>query len=409
MFLLLGCPILLIPHIVHGNIMRSPLRGKTGNDTSGQNHQNRPIQYALIQKPNRFPGFRLPQNHTVTDHHSRKRGCHVGATQPEYHGPLVLGKAERLLGKPRRNEFRQSNQRYHHRRHFDTFPIPEESTVIYQHPHSYQKKRNEKRIPHKLHPAHQRRSVRYQPVQCDSRQKGANNRLQTSQMGKIRTQKDQHQNENVLGYAIATLLEKPMRQQREKEHDDHHTNNDGYSQLPPKHVVNRSRSHAHNHRKQQQGQRVRNHRSPDRYRNRLVPRDSQLADNRICDKRLRGKKPRQQYRRINRESQNIIPGQNSQTKGNAKGIQAKNQTPPTVAFKIRHVHVEPRQKHDIKQTCRPRKDNATVPQHQIQSVRTNHRTGNDEPQQIRNLELVQNQGSHQNNHQNQQKLQYPKK
>ena len=73
----------------------------------------------------------------------------------------------------------------------------------------------------------------------------------------------------------------------------------------------------------------------------------------------------------------------------AEGVEAEHEAAPTVAPEVGHVHVESREEHDVEQAGRAREDDAAVAQHEVQSVGADHRSGDDEPQQVGDFELVQ--------------------
>ena len=62
---------------------------------------------------------------------------------------------------------------------------------------------------------------------------------------------------------------------------------------------------------------------------------------------------------------------------------------PAVFLEIGHVHVQPRQDHDVQEAGRSREDDAAIAQNQVQAVGADHRTCDDEPQQIGDFEFVQ--------------------
>ena len=77
---------------------------------------------------------------------------------------------------------------------------------------------------------------------------------------------------------------------------------------------------------------------------------------------------------------------------------------PAVFLEIGHVHVQSREEHDVQKSGRTREDDAAVAQHQVEAVRSDHRTGDDKPQQVGNFQLVEQQGSGEDDDQNQQEF-----
>ena len=121
----------------------------------------------------------------------------------------------------------------------------------------------------------------------------------------------------------------------------------------------------------------------------LVARDAEFADDGVGDKGLRGEEPGQQDRGVNREAQDVIPGQDAESERHAEGVEPEDEAAPAVFLEIGHVHVQPRQEHDVQEAGRSREDDAAIAQNQVQAVGADHRTCDDEPQQIGDFEFVQ--------------------
>ena len=82
------------------------------------------------------------------------------------------------------------------------------------------------------------------------------------------------------------------------------------------------------------------------------------------------------------------------------------ETAQTVALEIPHVELQTRKEHDVEQSRRTGKDDAAVPQHEVEAVRSDNGAGNDQPQQRRNAYLVENKRRAKDDQQDEQKLQY---
>ena len=97
--------------------------------------------------------------------------------------------------------------------------------------------------------------------------------------------------------------------------------------------------------------------------------------------------------------------QNAQPERDAEGVESEYETAPAVSPEVGHVHVETREEHDVEQSGCSGEDDAAVAQHEVESVRSDHRTGDDESQQVGYFEFVEDQRGCEDDDQNQQKLQ----
>ena len=174
---------------------------------------------------------------------------------------------------------------------------------------------------------------------------------------------------------------------------------------PPEHVVDVARGHADDHGEQQQGQRVGDDRAADGDRDGLVAGDAQFADDGVGDERLRGEQPCEQDRRIDREAEDVIAGQDAEGQRDAEGVASEDEAPPAVAAEIGHVHVQSREEHDVQKSGRTREDDAAVAQHEVEAVGSDHRACDDQPQQIGDFEFVQQERSREDDDQDQQEFQ----
>ena len=224
-------------------------------------------------------------------------------------------------------------------------------------------------------------------------------------MGEVGPEEDHRQYENVLRDVVADLLEEPVGQQREEEDDDGDAERDGACEPPPEHVVDVARGHADDHGEQQQGQRVGDDRAADGDRDGLVAGDAQFADDGVGDERLRGEQPCEQDRRIDREAEDVIAGQDAEGQRDAEGVASEDEAPPAVAAEIGHVHVQSREEHDVQKSGRTREDDAAVAQHEVEAVGSDHRACDDQPQQIGDFEFVQQERSREDDDQDQQEFQ----
>ena len=133
----------------------------------------------------------------------------------------------------------------------------------------------------------------------------------------------------------------------------------------------------------------------------LVAGDAQLADDGVGDQGLRGEESGQQDRRVDRETEYVIARQDAEQKRNAEGVESEYEASGAALAEIRHVHVQSREEHDVKQSGRAGEDDTAVAQHEIQSVRPDYRAGDDKPQQIGDLQFVEQQGSGQDDDEDQ--------
>ena len=402
---LLGALLLGFLRVADGDVVGAALGGEGRDGAGGQNHQDRAVEHALAQQADGFAVGRMAQDDVVAHHHGGQRCGHVGRAQTENHRPLVAREAESLLGEPRRDEFRRGDEHDHDGRHLDALPVAEEGAVVDEHAHADQEKGNEDGVSDELDAVHQRRGAGDQAVEGQSREERADNRLQTRQLGEVGAQEDHHQHEDILRDVVAALLEEPVGQPREEEDDDGDAEEHRTAEPPPEHFVDVARGHADDHGEQQQGQRVGDDRAADGDGDGLVACDAEFADDGVGDERLRGEQSGQQDRGVDRESQDVIPGQDAEGQRDTEGVESEDEASPAVFLEIGHVHVEAREEHDVQEAGRSREDDAAVAQHEVQAVGADHRTRDDEPQQIGDFEFVQQQRSREDDDQNQHELQ----
>ena len=236
-------------------------------------------------------------------------------------------------------------------------------------------------------------------------EEGADDRFQPRELCEVGAEEDHRQHEDILGYVVAALFEEPVRQQRKEEQDDADAQQHRGAEPPPEAFIHVACGHADDHREQQQGQRVGDDRAADGDRDGLVARDAELADDGIGYKGLGGEESGKQDRGVDRESHNVITCQNAERERYAEGVESEDETAPAAFFEVGRIHVQSRKKHDVEQAGGPRKDDAAVAQHEVESVRADNRAGDYQPQKIGDLQLVQEQRRRQNDDQNQQKLQ----
>ena len=381
--------LVVVLRIAHCDVVCAPLRGEGRDGAGGEDHQDRAVQDAFAQQADRFAVRRMPEYDVVADHDGRERRRHMGAAQPEDHRTLVVREPEGLLREIGREEFRERNQGDHHQRHFDAFPVAEERPVVDEHAHADQEEGDEDGVSHEFDPVHQGRGAGDLAVEGQPREECTDDRLQPGHVREIGSQEYHRQHEDILRYAVAAMFEKPVRQQREQEQDDADREQYRGAEPPPECFVDIARGHPDDDREQQQGERVGDDRAADCDRDGLVARDAEFADDGVGDKGLRGEEPGQQDRGVNREAQDVIPGQDAESERHAEGVEPEDEAAPAVFLEIGHVHVQPRQEHDVQEAGRSREDDAAIAQNQVQAVGADHRTCDDEPQQIGDFEFVQ--------------------
>ena len=331
----------------------------------------------------------MAENDVVADHDGCERRRDVGAAQAEDYRALVGREAERFLGEPGRQEFCGRNQDNHNQRHLDALPVAEERPVVDEHAHADQEKRNEYGIADELDPVHQGRGAGNLPVERQSREECADNRLQSRQVGEVGPEENHDQHEDVLRYAVAALFEEPVCEQGKEEQDDADREEHRGTQAPPERFVDIARRHAHDDGQQQQCQRVGDDRAAHGDRYGLVACDAEFTDDGVGDEGLRGEKPGEQYGGVNRKPQDVIAGQDAERERDAECVKSEDEASPAVFLEVGHVHVQSREEHDIEQAGRSREDDAAVAQHEVQAVGADHRTCDDEPQQIGDFQFVQ--------------------
>ena len=102
-----------------------------------------------------------------------------------------------------------------------------------------------------------------------------------------------------------------------------------------------------------------------------------------------GKHTRQQYRSQHGEIQHVKPDKRSQGHRHQKRVHPEGQTLPFILFKIPQINLQPRQEHDIQKPGCSRKNNTTIPQHQVKTIRPDNCPGNNQSQQMGNPQLIQ--------------------
>ena len=387
-----------------GDVVSAALSGEGRNGAGGQDHQDRAVQHALAQQTDRFSVGCLADDDVVAHHYGCERGGYVGAAQAEDDRPLVAGEFERFLSEQRGDVFGGGDQDDHHGSDLDALPVAEEGPVVDQHAYADQKEGDEDGVADEFDAVHQGRGARDEAVEGQTREEGADDRLQSGQMCQVGAQEDHDQHENVLGDVVAAMLEEPVPDQREEQHDECDAEHDRDAEPVPEHVVRVSGDHAYYDRQQQQGQRIGNDRASDGDRDGFVAGDAQFADDGVGDQGLRGEESGQQDRGVDRKSQDVISRQNTEQERNTERIESEYEASGAVLAEIRHVHIQAGEEHDVEQSGRTGEDDAAVAQHQVEAVRSDHRTGDDKPQQVGNFQLVEQQGSGEDDDQNQQEF-----
>ena len=128
-------------------------------------------------------------------------------------------------------------------------------------------------------------------------------------------------------------------------------------------------------------------------------------DDGVGDERLRGEQSGEQDRGVDREAEEVVTGQYAEGQRDAEGVESEDEASPAVAAEIGHVHVQPREEHDVQESGRTRENDAAVAQHEVEAVGSDHRTCDDQPQQIGDFEFVQQERSREDDDQDQQEFQ----
>mgnify|MGYP007072515819 CR=1 FL=1 len=400
-----GPVVVALLRVAHGDVVGAALRGEGRDGAGGQDHEDRAVEDALVQEPDRLALGRVAEDDVVAHHHGGECRGDVRRAQAEDHRALVLRQTEGLLREEGGDVLGGRDEQDHHGGDLEALPVAEEGAVVDEHAHADQEEGDEDGVADELDAVHQGRRARDEAVEGQTREEGADDGLEACQLRKVGAQEDQRQHEDILRDVVADVLEEPVREQREEHRDDDDAEHDREREPPPEVVVDVARGHAHDDREQQQGQRVGDDRAAHGDRDGLVAGDAELADDGVGDERLRGKEPGQQDRRVEREAQQVVAGEDTQPERHAEGVESEDEAAPAVVLEVGHVHVEPREEHDVEQAGRARKDDAAVAQHEVQSVGANHRAGDDEPQQVGDLELVEDERCREDDDQNEQELQ----
>ena len=109
----------------------------------------------------------------------------MGAAQAEDDRPLVAGEFERFLSEQRGDVFGGGDQDDHHGSDLDTLPVAEESPVVDQHAYADQKEGDEDGVADEFDAVHQGRGARDEAVEGQTREEGADDRLQSGQMCQV--------------------------------------------------------------------------------------------------------------------------------------------------------------------------------------------------------------------------------
>ena len=391
--------------VAQRDVVGAALRGEGRDGARGQDHEDRAVEHALAEQTDRFAVGRVAQDDVVADHHGGERGGDVRRAQAEDHRALVLRQTEGLLREVGGEVLGGGDEQDHHGGDLEALPVAEEGAIVDEHAHADQKEGDEDGVADELDAVHQGRRARDEAVEGQTREEGADDGLEACQLRKVGAQEDQRQHEDILRDVVADVFEEPVREQREEHRDDDDAEHDREREPPPEVVVDVARGHAHDDREQQQGQRVGDDRAAHGDRDGLVAGDAELADDGVGDERLRGEEPGQQDRRVEREAQQVVAGEDTQPERHAEGVESEDEAAPAVVLEVGHVHVEPREEHDVEQAGRAGEDDAAVAQHEVQSVGANHRAGDDEPQQVGDLEFVEDERCREDDDQNEQELQ----
>ena len=89
------------------------------------------------------------------------------------------------------------------------------------------------------------------------------------------------------------------------------------------------------------------------------------------------------------EPQQAAAREDARGERDAEGEQTEQEATAAAAPQVRHVEVEPREEHDVEQARRAREYDAAVAQHEVEPVGADDGAGDDEPEQVRHLELVE--------------------
>lgn len=201
-------------------------------------------------------------------------------------------------------------------------------------------------------------------------------------------------------------FEEPAPDQGESQQNREREGRDRQPQPHPEHVVGVTRRERDDDRQHQQRERIGNHCSAHGDADRIVLADSQLADNGVGDQRVRSEHAGQQYRSEPRKAEQVVSRDDTERHRHAEGIETESQAAQAVAFEIAHIDFQSRQEHDVEQPRRARKDDAAVAQDEVEAVGADHGSGDDEPQQRRDADLVQQQRRSENDEQDDEKLQH---
>ena len=299
---------------------------------------------------------------------------------------------ERLLRQAGGYVFGRRDHDDHDDAHLDALPALEEGAVVDQHAYADQKEGDEDGVADEFDAVHQRRGAGNEAVHGQSREKGADDGFESGQLGQVGPQEDHDQNEHILRDVVAASLEEPAPDDREKHQNGRDAPHDRDAEPVPEAAVGLAGGEPHHHRQHHQSQDVGDDRAAHGDRHGLVARDAQAADDGVGDERLRSEESGQQDRRMDGVAEDEVPGREAEHHRHREGVEPEHQAVPPRAPEVGRVHLQPREEHDVEESGRARENDAAVAQHEVQAVGADDGAGDDEPQQVGHLELVEQQG-----------------
>ncbi len=384
--------LLVVVRASGGDVVGAALRGEGRYGARGEDHQDGAVQHALVQQADRLAVGRVAQYDVVAHHDGRERGRHVGAAQAEEQCALVAREAERLLREHGREVLGQCDADDHGGAHLDRLPVLEEGAVVDQHAHADQEEGDEYGVAYEFDAVHEGRGARDERIHGQSGQEGPDDGFEPRQLGQESPEEDHDQHEDVLRHAVGAAAEEPVADERKEQQDDRHAQHHGDSEAVPESRVGAARGRAHDDGEHQQGEHVGDDRAAHGERHGFVARDAQLAHDGVGHERLRGEQPGQQHRRVDREAEDEVAHGDAHEHRDREGVEPEHQAVPPRAPEVGRVHLQPREEHDVEESGRARENDAAVAQHEVQAVGADDGAGDDEPQQVGHLELVEQQG-----------------
>ncbi len=351
--------------------------------------------------------FLAKQVHAKADSHHSERHCRMGIGKLIENRPLERRHSEGLLSGEGREPFRRHGGDRHYGCHVKRAPATGQNAEVDHHSYANQKIRDKQRIAHKFYPDHQRRTQRHISVKDKARDKGSENALDTQTDSYGSRQKDHDKYIDKLGDSVAITLEEPARQARIDE-NGHQAENSDITRHPEKRqraeraFVGHFADYCQNDQRADHSENSSGHGND----NSVISRQPETRDYRICQKSVGRKHRRQQKRRFDSEAQKTESHAKTDNERNDKSIGAEKQAAAKIAPQMIHIYLKAGQKHQVKYSYLTENLEAHVAPYDVESVGPDSDTGQNQADDVWQLNALKQQRNNQNDCQHNQKDSY---